>query len=229
MMRSRRARRLSLSIRPEGIVRLTLPVACPLNDGLRFIEEKEEWIAAALERLAEKHPARFIEPPYRTRFRELTFNPVAVEKISARISKDKIMVTYPAEIPHTSPEVQQLARKAIIHALKAEADLILPPMVERLADEHGFGYGKVSVRATKSRWGSCSQNNDISLSVFLLCVPDHLCEYIILHELCHTVVKDHSPRFHKLLDSHLGGREKELNSELRGYRPDIFFADQRKK
>ena len=77
------------------------------------------------------------------------------------------------------------------------------------------------VRATRSRWGSCSSRNDISLSIFLVRLPLPLIEYVIVHELCHTCHKDHSARFHALADTLLGGREKELAREIRRYVPDV--------
>ncbi len=96
-----------------------------------------------------------------------------------------------------------------------------PEMVERLAARHGFSYGVVRVKATKSRWGSCSARNDINLSLFLVALPGHLAEYIVLHELCHTVHKNHSERFHSLLDSVTAGEHRKLNRELKAYRPGL--------
>ena len=76
----------------------------------------------------------------------------------------------------------------------------------------------VTIRATRSKWGSCNGRNDLSLSLYLMTLPEHLRDFVILHELCHTVHHDHSPRFHALLDRLVGGKEKLLNKELRSYR-----------
>jgi predicted metal-dependent hydrolase len=106
--------------------------------------------------------------------------------------------------------------------MRAEAKIRLPEMVARLATEHGFSHGTVKIKTTKSRWGSCTVRNDINLSIALVALPDHLAEYIVLHELCHTVHKNHSARFHALLDRVTGGQSKNLNKELRKYRPDAI-------
>ena len=94
-------------------------------------------------------------------------------------------------------------------------------MVERLAVRHGFRYGAVRIKAAKSRWGSCSARNDINLSLFLVTLPEHLAEYIVLHELCPTVHKNHSERFHSLLDDVTGGEHRRLHRELKAYRPAL--------
>lgn len=104
-----------------------------------------------------------------------------------------------------------------IAAMRKQAAEVLPAMVERLAKQFGFRYGRVTIRATRSKWGSCSPDNNISLSVFMMTLPVHLQEYVVIHELCHTVHHNHSERFHALADRCMGGREKELRRELRRY------------
>jgi predicted metal-dependent hydrolase len=125
---------------------------------------------------------------------------------------------YPPTPPPT--EAEKAANKRRVEELRREAKQKLPEMTRRLAAEHGFRHGEVRVKATRSKWGSCTARNDINLSLFLVQLPEHLVEYIVLHELCHTVHKNHSPRFHALLDHVTGGRSRALNRELRQFRPD---------
>ena len=110
-----------------------------------------------------------------------------------------------------------------IEALRREAKRVLPDMVERLARENGFTYGRVTIRATRSKWGCCTSQNNLSLSLFLMTLPTHLQEFVVLHELCHTVHHNHSAEFHALLDKVTGGREKELNRQLKGVRKNLRF------
>jgi predicted metal-dependent hydrolase len=107
--------------------------------------------------------------------------------------------------------------KEQIEQLRAEAKSTLPPRVAELAAAHSFKYGRVTIRAARSKWGSCTARGDISLSLFLMTLPEHLRDYVILHELCHTVHHNHSNEFHALVNSLCGGREKELAAELRQY------------
>ncbi|MFQ6604888.1 MAG: M48 family metallopeptidase [Fidelibacterota bacterium] len=76
-----------------------------------------------------------------------------------------------------------------------DATAILARRVAELAAEHGFTYGKVTARQMTSRWGSCSPEKNISLNIMLLKLPSVLRDYVILHELVHTVHKNHGVRF----------------------------------
>ena len=112
---------------------------------------------------------------------------------------------------------------AQIEELRREAKRTLPAMVERLARQYGFSYGRVTIRATRSKWGCCTSKNNLSLSLFLMTLPTHLQEFVVLHELCHTVHHNHSAEFHALLNKVTGGREKELNRQLKGIRKNLRF------
>lgn len=67
--------------------------------------------------------------------------------------------------------------------------------VESLAAKYGFSYGKVTFRNMKTRWGSCTAQNNISLNIGLIALPNELRDYIILHELVHTKIKNHGKEF----------------------------------
>ena len=115
------------------------------------------------------------------------------------------------------PELAPEERKMRIEALRRAAKADLPERIARIAAQTGLRYGKMTVRASRTKWGSCTGRNDISLSLSLMKLPERLRDYVIVHELCHTVHHDHSPQFHALVDRLLGGRERELMRELRRY------------
>ena len=110
-----------------------------------------------------------------------------------------------------------------IEQMRREAKRVLPEMVARFAAKNNFRYGKITIRATCSKWGCCTSQNNLSLSLFLMTLPTHLQEFVVLHELCHTVHHNHSAEFHALLDRVTGGREKELNRQLKGIRKNLRF------
>lgn len=98
---------------------------------------------------------------------------------------------------------------------------IIISRVEALAEIYGFKYNKVTVRNQKTRWGSCSHKNNISLNVKLLKLPDELFDYVILHELMHTRVKNHKKIFWYELDRIVGDAKK-LDSKLKNHYPELM-------
>ena len=169
-----RARRISISVRATGAVRLSFPYGVSQKRALAFLDQKAEWIGAARERLARKQ----------------------------------------ASMP---PQLSPAEQKAHVEELRRAAKAALPGRIARLSEATGLKYEKLSIRASRTKWGSCSGRNHISLSLFLMALPEHLRDYVIVHELCHTVHHNHSPRFHALVDRLVGGREKALNRELRAF------------
>jgi len=99
---------------------------------------------------------------------------------------------------------------------RAEARRILTSRLKQLAEKYGFTYHRVSLRNQHTRWGSCSRKNNISLNLKLAVLPDELIDYVILHELVHTRVYDHSKKFWFELDRYIGSG-KALAKKLKKY------------
>ena len=116
-----------------------------------------------------------------------------------------------------APALPPEEEKARIEELRRAAKADLPERAARLSRQTGLRYEKLTVRAARTKWGSCSGKGSISLSLFLMTLPEHLRDFVIIHELCHTVHHDHSPRFHALVDRLTGGHEKALSRELRAF------------
>lgn len=104
-----------------------------------------------------------------------------------------------------------------IERMRREAKATLPRRLAELAYMHGFKYESLKIQSSKTRWGSCSGKNYINLSLFLMMIPEHLQDYVMLHELCHTVHHDHSPNFWALMDKVTNGKAHELRNELHKY------------
>lgn len=115
-------------------------------------------------------------------------------------------------------EATSIISRLDIKTLRNSAREYLPTTLARLAKEHGFHYTSLRLSSARTRWGSCSGKNGISLSIFIMLLPIHLREFIILHELCHTRHHNHSAAFHALLNTLVEGKEKALNKELKAYR-----------
>jgi hypothetical protein len=114
-------------------------------------------------------------------------------------------------------EKRRLHAASVIEETDAgEARKILVQKLMTLAKQHGFKVGNVSIRKQKTRWGSCSVNNNISLNINLIHLPQQLTTYVILHELLHTRIKNHGRQFWRELDE-LVGDARLLRSQLNEY------------
>jgi predicted metal-dependent hydrolase len=99
---------------------------------------------------------------------------------------------------------------------KVEAKKHLAERLDELCKRNGFKYNRVFLKNQKTRWGSCSDKNNINLNVNLVSLPDELIDYVILHELVHTRIKDHSHRFWEELNKFVED-PKRLDKKLREY------------
>ncbi|MFC1988964.1 M48 family metallopeptidase [Chloroflexota bacterium] len=99
---------------------------------------------------------------------------------------------------------------------KAKAKSMLTGRLKDLAEKYGFTYNRVFIRNQRTRWGSCSRKNNISLNMKITKLPDELVDYVILHELVHTHKKDHGKAFWTEMDK-LVGDGKEMSSRLKKY------------
>lgn len=98
-----------------------------------------------------------------------------------------------------------------------QAREMLIDRLEEMARVHRLKHGKVSVRNQKTKWGSCSSKNNISLNINLVRLSEPLRDYVILHELVHTRFKNHGKEFWAELDKAVGGGAKKLARTLRKY------------
>lgn len=132
-----------------------------------------------------------------------------------------VEIIYP---PQTDFQPLQLwLFKAITEILRKQAKRILPTRLHELAAAHDFHYTRVRINSARTRWGSCSNQGHINLSLYLMILPQRLSDYVLLHELCHTREMNHSPRFWHLLDHVTGSQAQRLRQELRDF-PSPFLA-----
>ena len=121
-------------------------------------------------------------------------------------------------IPQTTDfsRIERTVQQFLLEIYVMESKQYLPKRVKYYAEKYGFKYARLSFRNNLSNWGSCSQDNNISLNIKLMKLPDEIIDYVILHELCHTVEKNHSADFWKLVRKVCPGCDA-LRSRLRKY------------
>lgn len=217
LRKSKRARRYRITIKEDKTVILTIPANASFKSGEKIVSEKLSWIEKHLAKMnsAAREKLFFEESTkFSTRKHQLHFRTSEKDKISIFISEKKITVKYPNTLDIKSDEVQYAARFGIIEALRDEAKLFIPPRVISLSEKFGFSFKNIYIKNLKSRWGSCSHVNNINLNLHLMRIPNRLIDYVILHELTHTVEKKHGKNFWTLLDQVTDNQARILDKEL---------------
>jgi predicted metal-dependent hydrolase len=166
--KSKRAKHLSISIRPFKGIRVAIPYGVSFEEAEEFVDSRLAWMRKHVKEVRELEETR-------------------------------------KAIAEAEEEIDRV-----------EARRVLVGRLEQLSARHGFSYNKVSIRNQKTRWGSCSVKNDISLNMNLLRLPQELVDYVMLHELVHTRVKDHTRIFWRELDK-IVGNAKALDARLNQY------------
>lgn len=182
LRRSARARRMTLRVtRSEGQVVLTLPLRASLSEGRAFAESRADWLRRVR---ADLPQAQIVAPdallPVEGRLLRIT--PAALRV--PRIEGAALMV------PEARPTGASVAA-----FLKHLAHARLVPASDRHAARLGRGFRSISLRDTRSRWGSCTQDGRLMFSWRLAMAPPEVLDYVAAHEVAHLAHMDHSPAF----------------------------------
>lgn len=105
-----------------------------------------------------------------------------------------------ASVDPSSVIPQKALRDVLAEVLREEAKILLPQKLSYFAGQYGFKFRKVTIKHNSSNWGSCSRAGNINLNLNLIRLPEPLCDYVLLHELCHLKEPNHGPHFHALLE-----------------------------
>lgn len=224
LFKSKKAKSINITIRPFKGVRVSVPSLVSYDKAKSAVKQRMSWIKKNLSKIkgAEELFTIFdYNSEFKTREHQLKLLEGDIDSPKSLVRSNTIFVYIPKELNVHSNEAQLEIRKAIERAWRKEAKAYLPDRVNHLANKNDFSFNKVSVQNSKTRWGSCSVNNNINLSLHLMRLPDHLIDYVILHELSHTKVKNHSPHFWHLLDQ-VSGNARVLDKEVKSYKIGIY-------
>jgi predicted metal-dependent hydrolase len=219
------AKYIRISLKPFDGICVTVPRHSSMKQAMAFVETKTDWIIHAQARIAAHEGRQTLFTPettFATQHWQLQLLQWKSEKFRAQRFKGALKIFYPQQIDIRSAQAQQIIHDYIIGALREEARVYLPQRTEQLAAQHRFTYCGVTVKNISSRWGSCSSVNHINLNIHLMRLPEHLSDYVILHELTHTIHKNHGARFWQSLDTITGGKAKQLVAEMKQYHTTRF-------
>jgi hypothetical protein len=185
-----RARRITLRLdKTSGRLRLTLPPGVSEREGLRFAARQEGWLRRRLAELPQAVP--FVDGA------ELPILGVP-HRIVHRPEARRGVWRAAGEL-HASGQAEHLPRR-IRDFLKAEARREIAPRAHELADRVGRPVGRITLRDTVSRWGSCSARGDLSFSWRLVLAPESVLHYVVVHEVAHLRHMNHGAQFWALVD-----------------------------
>ncbi len=215
------ARNIRLRIDHYGQVMVSLPFWTPYKLAIQFVESKKDWINKHQSTLT-KHT--FSHGERIGKAHRLQFVSSKGQKISTRVTDTEIRVHVPDSVTNTSQEVQRAIEKAAIRALKKEATDLLLPKLRDLSLRHDLPYKSATVKRLSSRWGSCSAIKEITLNCYLMQLPWELIDYVLLHELLHTKILAHGPKFWSELDNFVKDLPSKRKS-IKSFHPALFPQD----
>lgn len=194
---NRRARRARISVEAHGEVVVVLPRPLAGDEIEQLVSQHQDWVCA---RLAELE-TRLAQLPGQLGLQPQSVDLQAIEQhwtVEYGVLEGQRRWRErhnPRRLQLRAGEQDAAAREALQGWLQQQAKQVLPPWLQELADRLGLICTGVSVRAQKTRWGSCSSNGRINLNRNLLFLPPSLVEYLLVHELCHLREPNHSPRY----------------------------------
>lgn len=211
LVKNRRSKNIKISVKPDRSVWVSFPFYVSSTEASQFVMKNIEWITGQQQKFDIKkskiEAGRFQTKLHTVQIMEATEN-------KTRIKNDFIEISL-ADL--NSEHSRNYLENVIVGIYRYEAKKLLPPKLTELALKNGFQFNKITIRNNKRNWGSCSSKNNVSLNLQMMKLPDELIEYILLHELVHTKIKNHGPLFWQKLDELTNFKSRELSKQVRKY------------
>ncbi len=194
---SKRAKYIRLSICPQKGLEVILPHHTSADCIPELIKKKKNWINKHLK--SQQKPVSAPCLPHRIYLQasdqtiRVAYQPDEHDKLYYQKKQSQFIL-------QGNTGNRSLVQLALVALLKAEAFNILSKRIAQLAQRYHYQYRQIKIRAQKTRWGSCSNQGNINLNYKLIFLPAELCDYVLLHELCHTKHLNHSIQFWQQLE-----------------------------
>lgn len=197
--------------RKSGYIQLTVPD----RFSMKQISDVFQKMKPRLEVLPEKPVIRFsADSSFQTFSFSLSIEERKIKNHYMTLKDGTLYIVCPKNTDYNDSGVQDIIRNCIEKAMRHEAKRLFPAKLTALAKQYNFTYTDLKINKSRSRWGSCSSKKAINLSYFCCVLPEYLIDFVMLHELCHTIEMNHGERFWQLLDSVTNGKAKQLTLEL---------------
>lgn len=209
------SRSLRVKVDMRGRVIVTMPHFVAYETAVSFVKQHQPWITEELQRRA----STLYEGMRVGRIHILRFiYDATISDPRVRVTATQVVVTHNSD--ESAPAVQQSAHEGCVRALKREGAHFLPKRLIDIARAEGYDHGEVTVRQLKGRWGSCDQDKNITLNCYLMQLPVEYIDYVIYHELAHTIVMHHGSEFWAEFEAHLPDA-KAIRKSMKKFQPSI--------
>ncbi len=209
--------RISLKIAPDGRLRASVPRYTSLLAVKTLLKTSRKEIRQLIAQHQEQHGYTHSQPIGKSHSL-LIQNTTSLTSIE--LNGTKIIASLGLDEDIADTKVQSDIRSLVLKVLRKEAKSYLPRRLSYLAQTHGYSYSSVKITHASSRWGSCSSAGTISLNIALMKLPFELLDYILIHELCHTVHMNHSQDFWQAVQK-ASPNYKQLRSQLKKHTPSV--------
>ena len=180
---------ISLIIKNNGDFIVRMPINAKMKDVESFIIKKSDWIIK--KRIEQNNNI----------FKPLSFD--KIEKITL-LSKEYDICYHDLSKVKIEDNLlflpKENAKEKLIKHLKKMAKQHITERIRLIAELFNFSYESISINSARTCWGSCGSNNKLHFTYKLVLCPLDVIDYIVLHELCHTKVKNHSTKFWQLVE-----------------------------
>ena len=192
-----RSRCMVIRYRPlQHHISLTLPRYVSIRQGLRFVEEKREWIVQQISENAKHVP-----------FIDGQIIPVLGEHYTLCHKEGRGVVSIEGDCI-VVPGDENFMQRRVLEWLKRQAKEEITKLAQHHAKRIGKRLKKISLRDTSSRWGSCSHDGNLSFSWRLVFAPHAILDYVVCHEVAHLKHHDHSAAFWAVVEALCPEHEK---------------------
>jgi predicted metal-dependent hydrolase len=212
---AKRRRSISIDLLPDGLVRVRAPLRTPLSDIEDFIRQRACWIEAAQADLASRPSPRFITGdsfPLLGRKHRFWVQLADREEIDFSVRRGRLQAAVPFRLDESVRTT--VISEGLRRWYQQTAERQLGLAVRRWSRTTGLKPSRVLVRDQRSRWGSCSADGSIRLNWRLVMLDPSLIDYVVVHELAHLRVANHSPGFWAEVERWIPG-SRSRRSELR--------------
>lgn len=203
IVRSARRKTLCVQIK-QSKIRVLAPTRFPLAEITDFLHQKKHWIQQKLQlqNLKLKTLAQYKQ-------QNLLLCNGVIHQLELQTASSfslvqtddqRVLLSIPSQVSQQNQAAY--VKKQLSAWFKQQALDYLPERLTALSERTQLTPKALEIRFYKARWGSCNQHKKVNLNYLLMMTPNHVIDYVIIHELCHLTHLNHSPAFWKLVDKH---------------------------